>query len=134
LLIIELQKDQIPYWVSVPIGEMNTEVTQGLTALLGHHLVILAQGSRAKLYVVDLRDNSVQEENNSFQSVFQEYENNSFTTYGNNQIIMFGGEKNKVATQRMIWITVESFNRKIIIWIEVLIISLSSSEYQIRRD
>ncbi len=98
---------------------MSKGVTQGATALLGHHLVILVQGSRwfwsdpcpAKLYVIDLRDNSVQEDT-SFQSVFQGYENYSFTPNGENQIIMFGGERREVATNHMIWMTIQSFNRR----------------------
>ncbi len=106
--------------MSVPIGETSTGVTYGATALLGHHLVILAQGLRdfwshplpARLYVIDLRDQSVQEDT-SFQTVFEGYENYSFTAYGDNQIILFGGERSEVATNRMVWMTIQSFNRKL---------------------
>lgn len=78
---------------------------------MGHYLLILFQGYQAKLCVIDLRDNSVQQ-NTSFKYFCQRGENYSFTKYDENHIIMFGGYSFQTTPNRMIWIKIESFNRK----------------------
>ena len=86
--------------------------------------------SKQRICVVNLRDTTYQEE--VLEKSFLVTKGFSFIKYGENQIIMFGGEIYEKVTNQMILITIESFNRKILIRIECL--TLESYENQTRRD
>jgi len=79
---------------------------------MGHHLVVFAHGPEDnELWVIDLRDNSVQTSwGFSFGAVDDNY---SLTKYGDNQIIKFGGEENRKATNELVLLTIDSFDRNL---------------------
>ena len=62
----------------------------------------------AMILAVDLRDNSVKEHD---MDDFYYHEEYSFTKYKNNQIIKFGGIKDGVVLNDILWITIRSFRR-----------------------
>ncbi len=104
--------NKIHHWMSFSLGKFDEGgVSRGATALMGHYLVIFVQRIRehlfctacSKLYVIDLRDNSIQEERVPVKK-FQDYEDFSFNKYGENQIIM-------LCDQNFLWITIDSFTR-----------------------
>ena len=89
---------------------------------MGHYLIMMIEarysGSKPRLCVVNLRDTTYQEE--VLEKPFLVTKGFSFNKYGDNQIIMFGGEIYEKITNQMILITIESFSRKILIRIECL--------------
>jgi len=83
---------------------------------MGPFLVVLAHSERGyptKLWVVDLLDNSFQEDKGvRWQFDGLDTLNYSLNKYGENQIIKFGGGRHAKSTNRIVWMTIDSFKRK----------------------
>jgi len=97
---------------------------------MGHHLVVFAHGPEdSKRWVINLRDNSVQTPwGFSFGAADDKY---SLTQFGKNQIIKFGGEEDRKATNELVLMTIDSFDRKILLKYLSLI---TSSALRIRSE
>jgi len=91
---------------------MSNGVSHGATVLMGHHLVVFAHGPEdSEHWVIDLQNNKIQRESGYYY--FGRKENYTLTKYGENQIIKFGGEQDKRATNELVWITIDSFDRSL---------------------
>ena len=98
--------------MSFRIGDGDfSEIIQAATILMGNHLVLFANNEySATLWVVDLRDISIY---HKCLSRFGEYEGYSLNNYGEDQIIKFGGQSYGTSTNCFLWITIDSFKRKL---------------------
>ena len=121
LLSNALPKGQKLEWKHFPIGEINAKDCLGETVLLGHHLFVFAHGlqlgsyRKTKHWVIDLQNNRVEipwEWWNYFGAAKQNY---SLTKYGENKIVKFGGEMTGKVTNELVLITVDSFERKLLL-------------------
>ncbi len=123
-------ESNLPSWFKLNLKEIKTRY-ESSSVLMGHHLIIVAHDDSleepvhsevtyesdpetepAVLIAVDLRDSSMQEARVP-EHLFFYHEGSSFTRYKDNQIIKFGGLKNGSMVDRMVRITVTSFERKI---------------------
>ncbi len=114
------QKDKIYDWTTIHIAnpERFSGGTYAATVLMEEHYLVMMIAARstqdqARLCVINLRDTTYQEE--VLEKPFLVTKGFSFNKYGENQIIMLGGGIYGEITNRMVLITIESLNRKILI-------------------
>jgi len=110
-------------WTCFPLKDLDQGVASSSALLMGHHMVMMVHdctpfdSSRvsdgesfepATILAVNLHDNSVQGHK---MHDFYYHEEYSLVKYKDNQIIKFGGKKNKKVLKDILWITIKSFNR-----------------------
>ncbi len=115
-------------WASFLIGELDRgereKFAHGSTTLIGHHLAVFASDTNerwpeTRFWMVNLQDTTVQEwteEDNPWRYFTWAKEKYSLNSYGENQMIKFGGDggNRNFSDQaaELVWMTIDSFNRK----------------------